>query len=76
MTKDEIILFKSAECDDSRRVVVHGFKLDNLTSRCELCGKSLSEEQRGTLTITNRKTGQVEKHFLCLECGKQVGGLK
>ena len=59
-----------------RRVVIHGFKLDDLTPRCELCSKELPEKEMGTLTITNQKTGQTEKHFLCLECGKKIGGIK
>ena len=38
--------------------------------------KSWVEKEMGTLTITNQKTGQTEKHFLCLECGKKIGGIK
>lgn len=59
-----------------RRVVIHGFKLDDLKQRCEICGRALPEKEMGTLTITDQETGQTEKHFLCLECGKEIGDIK
>ncbi len=70
-----MILFQHTELGGDP-VVIHGFKLDNLTPRCELCGKDFPEEQMGTLTIINQKTGKAEKHPLCLECGKKIGGLE
>lgn len=70
-----MILFQHPELG-GRRVVIHGFKLEDLKQRCEICSRALPEKEMGTLTITDQETGQTEKHFLCLECGKKIGGIE
>ena len=59
-----------------RRVVIRGFKLDDGKPRCELCSKPCQPHELGTLTITHKDTGETEKHLVCLECGKKLGGTK
>lgn len=55
-----------------RRVVIQGFKLDDGKLRCELCSKPYLPKDLGTLTVTQKDTGETKKYLVCLECGKKL----
>ena len=55
-----------------RRVVIREFKLDDGKLRCELCNKPYLPKDLGTLTVTQKDTGETETYKVCLECGKKL----
>ena len=69
------VYFKHPGLDD-HRVVIRGFKLDDGKIRCELCNKPCMPKDLGTLTVTRKNTNETEKHQVCLECGKKLGGIE
>ena len=69
------VYFKHPGLDD-HRVVIRGFKLDDGKIRCELCNKPCMPKDLGTLTVTRKDTNETEKHQVCLECGKKLGGIE
>ena len=66
------VTFNHPGVNNGQSVTIHGFKLDDGKKRCEGCGRTFPENEMGTLTITDQRTGRSEKCSYCYECGKKL----